>query len=120
MRDERCNRCISSIPADEVNKGKLNENISWEIIDGTVYISGKGPLTQDDYIVISAPAPGGSTITYRRVLPWAVCPGIRKSKIIGETCPVYGISNYVKGVVVRGEVAGVDEFLRNSNNRIGG
>lgn len=118
-KNERCDRCIKNIPANQINKGTLNETISWEIIDNTLYISGKGTLTQESYLAITAPAPRYETITYRRVLPWAVCPGIRESKYIAETCPVAGIPNYINRVVVIGEISGLKEFLLNSKDDIG-
>ena len=116
---DRCARCKNTIPAQRLNAGILNEKISWQIKEKILYISGKGSLTKDDYLTITAPAPRYSTITYDRVLPWAVCPGIRETKYIGEGCPVNNIPNHIKKIVVIGEISGLKDFLLNSNDWIG-
>ena len=116
---DRCARCKSTLPANMMNEGNLNQNISWKIKDKILYLSGKGALTEDDYLTITAPAPRYETITYRRVLPWSVCPRIREGKYIGEGCPVQNIPNYIKRVVVNGEISGLKDFLLNSNDWIG-
>lgn len=116
---DRCTRCKSTLPAKWMNKGNLNQNISWEIKGSTLYLSGKGALTKDDYLAITAPAPRYETITYSRVLPWAVCPRIREEKYIGEGCPVQNIPNHIEKIVVNGEIGGLEDFLLNSNDWIG-
>ncbi len=116
---DRCVRCRNSMPAHQINAGSINEHISWQIKGDILYLSGKGALTKDDYLTITAPAPRFETITYNRVLPWAVCPCIRETKYIGEGCPVNNIPNAVKKIVVNGEIAGLKDFLRNSNDWIG-
>ena len=117
---DRCARCKSTLPANMMNKGNLNQNISWEIKDSVLYLSGKGVLTKDDYLTITAPAPRYETITYGRVLPWAVCPCIQEYKSIGEGCPVQNIPNRITKIIVNGEVSGLKDFLLNSNDWIAG
>ena len=116
---DRCIRCKSTLLTSSINKGNLNQNISWEIKDSVLYLSGKGVLTKDDYLTITAPAPRYETITYTKVLPWAVCPCIREYKSIGEGCPVQSIPNHIKRIIVNGEVSGLKDFLLNSNDWIG-
>ncbi len=119
QENDPCARCKSTLSTNMMNKGNLNQNISWEIKDSVLYLSGKGILTKDDYLTITAPAPRYETITYNRVLPWAVCPCIRKDGYIGEGCPVENIPNYIKRIVVNGEISGLKEFLLNSEDWIG-
>ena len=116
---DRCIRCKSTLLTSSIHKGNLNQNISWEIKDSVLYLSGKGVLTKDDYLTITAPAPRYETITYRRVLPWSVCPRIREGKYIGEGCPVHNIPNYINRVIVNGEISDLKDFLLNSNDWIG-
>ena len=119
VRDSRCERCLNGLPESQVDQGQLNENISWKIVDNILYLSGEGALTQEDYLVITAPAPRYETVTYTHVLPWAVSYGIRKSKYISEGCPVSEIPTHIKGLVVDGEIEGLEDFLLGANNDIG-
>jgi len=116
---DRCARCKNELSVNGINKGKLNQNISWEIKNSILYLSGNGVLTKDDYLTITAPAPRYETITYGKVLPWAVCPCIRECKHIGEGCPVQNIPNHIKKIVENGEIGGLEDFLLNSNDWIG-
>ena len=117
--DSGCERCLNDLSESQVNQGQLNESISWKIVDNILYLSGNGTLTQESYLVITAPAPRYETESYSRVLPWAVCPRIRMSKYISEGCPVNGIPTHIEKFVVEGEIDGLENFLLGANNYIG-
>ena len=119
QENARCVHCRNNMPEHRINAGSVNENISFQITDNILYLSGIGAFTKEDYLVITAQGPRYETITYNRVLPWAVCPGIRETKYIGEGCPVNNIPKHIKKIVINGEITGVEDFLRNSNDWIG-
>lgn len=116
---ESCARCFDNIPAEQRKSGKLSDHITWKIEKSILYIQGYGTLTRDDYLTITAPAPRYEIETYDRVLPWAVCDGIRRSKYISEGCPVNGIPTHIERVVVDSEIEGLKEFLLNANDYVG-